>query len=410
MNKSHSLSVPLKTPPKRNILVAKNASSSMSFDGYGKTDVKPQDWSKKIQTLIGAYDTYRNNFNELSTVSSTLLRSVEGLDPDYGQYENVPNSGWSHYTPQSLYQQNALSVPDKIAFGAKIGNAHSLSLLSDEKGATELAKIHMQDGGNNQNNFERYVKKFNKALLVQLKNYVDLEGMATKTDDISRLAYTRLKSYFDNLELIIDDEKLQDFTGISFDTKNEIDAFITKKLLPDPMDESEKGKPISLWSEDDTKIADLLKKSKSFNYLKSLLLDTPTNVIADANSLYHQSGKSFLNPYEGLSDTAKNMLNVRRDHIDNYINTLPYDKAQEMRKTFFDSNVLGQYQAPTETQHLESASRGVLPSTYNAIDTSFFKKQKEQFGNPVNEFKEKSQALLEKMNISEQFYNRKNLI
>ena len=44
------------------------------------------------------------------------------------------------------------------------------------------------------------------------------------------------------------------------------------------------------------------------------------------------------------------------------------------------------------------------------IILKFYKKQKKQFGNPINEFKEKSQALLEKMNVSEQFYNRKNLI
>jgi hypothetical protein len=362
-----------------------------------------QDWSKKLNSLINAYDGYRHNFNDLLGISPTLLRAVEGLYSDYGQYENVPNSGWSHYTPISLSQQNALSIPDKIAFGTKIYNMLPVSILNDEKGAEELSKLHDQDGGNKHNNFDRYTQKFNKALLTQLKKYVDLEGLETKNDDISRLAYTRLKSYFDIMDIIIDNEKLQEFTGISLDTNKEKDLFITKRLLPDPLDAIEQGKPLSLWAEDEKKVAEELKASKNFEFIKPFLLDSPVTLISDPNSLYNQSEASFFNPYESLSNTAKNMLNIRRDQIQDYTTTLPHNQANKIREIFSDPKILGKYAPPTATDDPISATKGVLPATYQSVSSDFFKKQREKLIIPANKFKEQSNEILDSMNAISKF-------
>lgn len=367
-----------------------------------------QDWSKKLQALVNSYESYRHNFNDLLEVSPNLLRAVEGLYPDYGQFENVPNSGWTYYTPISMHQQNALSVPDKIVFGTKINNAVPVTILNNEKGASELARLHEQDGGSDKNNFERYTKKFNKALLSQLKNYVDLDGMATKTDDISRLAYTRLKSYFDTMDIILDDEKLQEFTGIALNVDNEKEQLIKKRLLPDPMDASQKGKPLSLWADDEKKLAEELKKSNSFEYLKPLLLDTATSVIGEANSLYNKSQASFMNPYEGMSDTVKNMLNVRRNHIQDYIETLPYHQANQIRELMFDNKMIGNYTPPNNIYDTISVTKGVLPNSYQSLYSDFFKEQREKFDNPLDSFRKKAKQHLDKMNTSEQFYIKKD--
>lgn len=360
-----------------------------------KTDGQ-YDWSKKLQTLINAYDSYRNNFNELLSISPNAIRAVEGLYSDYGQYENVPNSGWSHPAPRSLHQQNALSIPDKIAFGTNIGYVNPTIELLSEKGAKKLAILNDKDGGQN-NNFERYANRFNKALLSQLKSYVDLDGMATKTDDISRLAYTQLKSYFDNLEIILDEDKLKEFTGISPDIQLEKEIFVTNRLLPDPMDSSNKNKPVSLWADDDNKIIEGLKKSEQFTYLKKFLLDSPTTLIQDDDGLSHKSEASFLNPYEGLSAATKDMLNIRRDHINDYINTLPHEQRKKVREAFFDDKILGDYKTPTTIYATESATRGALPHTYQPINSDFFKKQRENFTNPLDKFKSESQSILSNM-------------
>ena len=382
------------------------AKQSQSINSYSALNNQPyngQDWSKKLNSLITAYEGYRHNFNDLLGVSPTLLRAVEGLYSDYGQYENVPNSGWSYYTPISLNQQNALSIPDKIAFGTKIYNMMPASILNDEKGAEDLSKLHEQDGGNKHNNFDRYTQKFNKALLTQLKKYVDLEGMETKNDDISRLAYTRLKSYFDVMDIIIDNEKLQDFTGIPLDINKEKDLFVTKRLLPDPLDAIEQGKPLSLWAEDEKKVAEELKTSKNFGFIKQFLLDSPTSLVSDPNSLYNQSEASFFNPYESLSDTTKNMLNIRRNQIQDYVATLPHTQATKIREIFFDPKILGKYAPPTATGDSVSVTKGVLPETYQSINSDFFQKQREKLAIPVHQFKEKSNAILDNMNSSGKF-------
>ncbi len=369
----------------------------------------PKNWSKKIQTLINSYESYRNNFNELLNVSPNSIRAVEGLYSEYGQYENVPNSGWSQHTPRSLYQQNALSIPDKIAFGTKIGHLNPTSELLTEEGAKILSHLQDKDGGGHHNNFDRYANNFNKALLSQLKSYVDLEGMATKTDDISRLAYTRLKSYFDNLDIILDDKKLQEFTGIAPDVENEKKLFVTNRLLPDPMDKTNKKKSVSLWGDDEKKITAELKKSDYFDYLKQFLLDTPTTLVSDPNSLYNQSEASFLNPYEGLSTTVKDMLSVRRDHIEDYIDTLPFEHRKKVHDAFFDTKILGNYKTPSNTYSRESATRGVLPQSYKSLNSDFFKNQREKLGNPADKFKNESKDILNTMNAREQFYNLQKL-
>jgi hypothetical protein len=405
--KHHTTNYPVSVSPNTSSKVP--LVSKTNFDSHDThQNYNGIDWSRKLNTLINAYDGYRQNFNDLLGTSPTLLRAIEGLYPDYGQYENVPNSGWSHYTPVSLHQQNALSIPDKIAYGTKIYNMPPATILMDEKGAEELSKLHEQDGGINHNNADRYTKKFNKALLAQLKSYVDLDNLATKTDDISRLAYTRLKSYFDTMEILIDDEKLQEFTGVSIDVNKEKDLFITKRLLPDPFDAIQKGKPLSLWAEEDKKIGDALKTSQNFDYIKQYLLDTPTTLVSDPNSVYNQTPASFMNPYESLSDTVKNMLNVRRSHIEDYAATLPAEQAKKTREAFFDDQLLGKYAPPTGTHDSISITKGVLPESYRSISSDFFKKQKSKFDNPLTEFQRKSKDILAEMNIKDSFYIRKD--
>ncbi len=384
-------------------------SSKMGYQTNIDTPDTPQNWSKKIQTLINSYENYRNNFNDLLNISPNAIRAVEGLYSEYGQYENVPNSGWSQHTPRSLYQQNALSIPDKIAFGTKIGHLNPTSELLSEDGAKILSHLQDKDGGGHGNNFDRYANNFNKALLSQLKSYVDLDGMATKTDDISRLAYTRLKSYFDNLEIILDDKKLQEFTGIAPDVENEKKLFVTSRLLPDPMDKTNKNKSVSLWGDDEKKIIAELKKSEYFDYLKQFLLDTPTTLVSDPNSLYNQSAASFLNPYEGLSNTVKDMLGVRRNHIEDYIDTLPFEQRKKVHDAFFDTKILNDYKTPSNTYASESATRGVLPQAYKSLDSDFFIKQREKLGNPADKFKNESKDILNSMNARDQFYNLQKL-
>lgn len=399
-NQKPVVSVQRRQPP-LDLSMNQNHSSSLDNQPYNGLD-----WSNKLNTLINAYDNHRRNFNDLSNKSPSLLRAIEGLYADYGQYENVPNAGWSQFTPVSLSEQNALSVPDKVAYGKKIYNMLPTTILMDEKGAEELGKLHEQDGGIKHNNADRYTKKFNKALLSQLKNYVDLDNMATKTDDISRLAYTRLKSYFDIMDILIDDEKLQDFTGVSFDINKEKDMFVSKRLLPDPLDAAQKGKPLSLWEEDEKKIGDALKTSQNFEYLKQYLLDKPTTFVSDPNSAYNQTPASFLNPYEDLSDTAKNMLNVRRNHLEDYVATLPPEQAKKVKDAFFDDKILGKYAPPTATSDSISVTQGVLPATYQSLSSAFFKEHKGRFDNPQEAFKAKSQNILGDMNMRDSFYAR----
>jgi hypothetical protein len=397
---------PLKHPPVR---TGTYSHSKTEHQAHINTPDTQQNWSKKVQTLINSYENYRNNFNELLSVSPNAIRAVEGLYSEYGQYENVPNSGWSQQTPRSLYQQNALSIPDKIAFGTNIGNLNPTYELLSEDGAKILAHLQDKDGGVHNNNFDRYANTFNKALLSQLKSYVDLDSMATKTDDISRLAYTRLKSYFDNLEIILDDKKLQEFTGIAPDVEHEKKLFVTNRLLPDPMDKNNKNKSVSLWGDDEKKITSELKKSDYFDYLKQFLLDTPTTLVSDPNSLYNQSAASFLNPYEGLSTTVKDMLSVRREHIEDYIDTLPFEQRKKVHDAFFDTKILGDYKTPSNTYASESATRGILPQSYKSLDSDFFKKQREKLGNPADKFKNESKDILNTMNAREQFYNLQKL-
>lgn len=355
--------------------------------------VSGRDWPRKLQILMHAYDQYRTDYNDMLGISPNMIRAVKGLYPEYGQFENIPNSGWSHNPPRSLVQQNALSVPDRIAFGSPIGTDETSVMMIKESGANKLAEIHKKDGDIQNNRFERYKTSFNKDLLQQLKNYTHFDELATQKDDVSQLAYTRLKSLFDNLELVLDEEALQAHTGVNLNMDKEKKHFVTNRLLPDPMSPKYKDKGATLWTSDDKELAKTIEKSARFQFLKDNILQT-TMAKSDG-------AEDILNPINEIDEITKDLIQLRKIQLDRATKHLSKDKQEQLKKLFDDFYATSQDQSKKDIYQAD-----LIPDNYEPlVDTSALKEFSNDSDKFIQEHQNDAKRILTKMDMYDQFKN-----
>jgi|GEM_PF-3827348 len=297
-------------------------------------------------------------------------------------------------TPSSVFanpviKQHEPSVTEKFTHGYSIDKEPVAVALSTEKGAEKLSEIYNAQGGIDYD-LNRYKRSLTKDNLQDLKKSVDFDNLGKKTDDISKLSYKQLESLFDYLEKIIDEDALEKHTGVSSDVSAEKDFFVTKRLYPDPVEEAEKGKGITLWTKDEDKFLADLKQRKHFKYVQKSLIDA-------------EEHDNFLNPYKGLSQAAKNLLQARRKQLDYYFSTLPYEKRIKEEDNFLNSKLMDFNKIPNQAQSSESITYGTLPEHYKPIDHSFLNKNFIP-NNKRDDFKLSAQRLLDQNDYGKVFY------
>ncbi|MFT6071567.1 MAG: hypothetical protein ACJAQ0_000095 [Dasania sp.] len=319
--------------------------------------------------------------------------SISSVKP-YQQATKKYNSPKTHEKP-AIKEYHKPSIPEKIINGDTINDTSALIQLSSEKGAKKLAEQHAKQGGISYD-LNRYKDKMTKDDLKFITEAIDFEGLKNGDDIISSLSYKQLKNLFDHLKLIVDDEKLEKTTGISDNIDKEKEFFVTKRLLPDPIEQAEKGKGATLWTEDEKKLLADIKIRKNFQYVQKNLID---------GNIHHD----FLDPYEGLSNVAKDMLRASNQPIDTYLDTLPYEKQEQIENMFFDNKMLNRYTRPTHYQSPESVTMGALPNNYQSLDSSFLQKHFSYNPSKIEDFKLKSQGLLNKNNYHDIFHQTKNM-
>lgn len=378
--RSHQNSLNLKTYPSGEQQTAPNSSKR---------------WPAKLHTLVNAYDQFRYDYNNLLEESPNMIRAVQGLYPGYAQYENEPLSGWTHNPPISLDQQNALSVPDKIAFGAPINNEPASITLTKEKSAQKLADLHQKDGGNRQNRFEKHKTNFNKDLLVQLKNYTYFDQLASQKDDVSQLAYTRLKALFDSLELILDEDALQKHTGISMNMAKEKKHFVTDRLLPDPTTDKNKITGTTLWSKDDKTLKDTIKKRPQYKYVKNLSLPLSTAKSDDITA--------FIQPAHEIDHAGHALLNARKQQLNLYAEKLP-DKQKNAVADFIHEMTV-----PLNGDIIhEMNTAEILPKIYQPVNTQVLRNfHNSTEASATAQFKSKAKTVLTDIDMKDRFENYK---
>ena len=211
-----------------------------------------------------------------------------------------------------MQDQNALSVRDKLSYGIidkDTADKDAIAALKDPKTSEKLAEKIAKDGPNNSRSL--YQKEFFERVIDNLKKYSEVDNLGNRDDEVSKLVKTRLEGLFNRLDLLTDDKKLQDYSGIDFTMKKEFDREVRKKLLPD-IDEN---KGSSWWGRSDQEIMKEMQKRKTpkFDYVRRSLQLSPTEYMGDPQN--HYQIELLNNPYTSLSDTMKDVLGSYQEQI-----------------------------------------------------------------------------------------------
>ncbi len=373
-----------------------------SEEYYGKAY---PDWSRRLNALVHGSENYRKSVKTLASEPSDLIRATEGLYPEYAQYENVPNSGWSDTPLVALKDQNALSIRDKIAYGLPVPGeiSNPLDALKNEKASKALASTIRKQGFNSPN--IQYKKKFSEMMIANLKEFADLEELENRNDDASRLAKMRLEGIFKRLDLLSDEKKLAAYSGVDLDFRKLIKENVYKNLLPD-LQEKEGKAGASWWGASDKRIKDEMHKrvTAKFRYVHPIVQLSSIDRMTDPTD--HDQINKMNNTYAGLSETAKAVLtsyqdqmkrivsnekSLQSDFIVNHFlkNTDLFGDANDQKKQGKGmrgmpglTNLHGQF--PLELQTHKPIGKSLIDATADAGGSFDFNEFAKQFTQPFN--------------------------
>lgn len=323
-------------------LSAKDNRVDKSVDKVEKKDSKSDELKKQeveykeLKSFYKAARKYDKSLAKLSKYPLAHMQAIEGINPEYGRYETVPNSGWIASPASSLSQFDALTPTDKINYGQH--DAQGNSLLSQIGPAETWQRVvKEQDAdGRHPDRRERHINDYIKQMLAQLQHYDAMDGLEHRNDPLSLLVKTQLKDIYGRLEYLTDDKKLQALTGIDMYDQTARKKLFYDRLLPNPLDHPDES--VTLHTKPEHEIASSLdpEKSKTWNYLSKNLLATPYKNYRDEQGKETIDPEDLMHPYQGLSDLAKSTLATHRQRMTDLIARHPQLMNSRLRDDYFN--------------------------------------------------------------------------